>query len=399
GKTRWALEKGRAIRDEKGNVLYLDGVILDITEHKLAIEEIINQRKRFHTILNSMNEGLIVQNLNNTQIYTNAAFCRMTQFKEDELIGMKAPFPYWPEEEIPKIMEIHKRLLNGELKAGENIELIFQKKSRERFYCLITPTPIKNADGEIISWVIITNDITERKKAEDELRKRLMKFRLDEGNIYLVKENAPMLSIEAFNNLLKAGYHGIVISRIPKKEIEKSIKYDFEFFWLTERNALKTEGSDDLNIEKLIKTMARKSAILIDRLDYFIFKNGVKETISFVQRLKDIAYITDFIIILSIDPSTMNQRELRLLEKECKEVELMYREEIPNALLDILKIVYKQNTLGLRPCYTDISKELGISNPTARKRIRRLISFGYLRDKTEGRSKVIELTERGRNLF
>ncbi|MHC1625587.1 MAG: PAS domain-containing protein, partial [Methermicoccaceae archaeon] len=32
GKTRWALEKGRAIRDEKGNVLYLDGVILDITE-------------------------------------------------------------------------------------------------------------------------------------------------------------------------------------------------------------------------------------------------------------------------------------------------------------------------------------------------------------------------------
>lgn len=88
--------------------------------------------------------------------------------------------------------------------------------------------------------MFIFHDVTERKKSDEDIKKRLMKFRLDDGTLYLVKESIPTLSLGAFNDLLKVGYKGIVISRTPEEEFENGIEGDdFEFLWLAERGEKK----------------------------------------------------------------------------------------------------------------------------------------------------------------
>ena len=64
---------------------------------------------------------------------------------------------------------------------------------------------------------------------------------------------------------------------------------------------------------------------------------------------------------------------------------------------EILRFVNGQNSLGINPSFTAISKHLGISKPTTRKRIKSLVYHGYLILSVKGRTKVVELTNKGRN--
>jgi len=48
-----------AVKDEKGKVLYYDGIVEDITERKKVQEEIEAERKKFETYIESMVDGLL----------------------------------------------------------------------------------------------------------------------------------------------------------------------------------------------------------------------------------------------------------------------------------------------------------------------------------------------------
>ena len=150
----------------------------------------------------------------------------------------------------------------------------------------------------------------------------------------------------------------------------------------------------------LIKLTIAIQAILIDRLDYLIFKNGFKNILSFVQHIREIAYLAGHIVIMSIDPSTLSKQELRLLEKESEEIVTRpEKNKLPDEQFKILRYIYEDNIVGVKPTFTQIGQELKISKPTVRKRIRFLISMGYVIEIVKGRNKVVELTEMGRNFF
>ena len=151
------------------------------------------------------------------------------------------------------------------------------------------------------------------------------------------------------------------------------------------------------SIESRIEQIPRKRTIYIERLDYLISKNGFKETLSFVHYLRELAYLKDLIVLLSIDPSTVRERELRLLEKEGKKVESIHKAEMSEILFNLMEFIYEQNLRGVRPSYGTIHKNLRMSKPTVRGKLRTLISAGYVKEEQKGASKIVELTELGRS--
>jgi len=72
---------------------------------------------------------------------------------------------------------------------------------------------------------------------------------------------------------------------------------------------------------------------------------------------------------------------------------------LPETLLEILRTVYRYNSVGSKPSLTEIGRELKISKPTIRKDIRLLMQSGYIIELTAGRKKVVELTDKARNIF
>ncbi|NYT03705.1 MAG: DUF835 domain-containing protein, partial [Candidatus Methanofastidiosa archaeon] len=296
--------------------------------------------------------------------------------------------------------EYHNYILKRIQKINENKSLFYEtthiNKSGKRIPVELSSRIIELDKKSYI--LCIARDITDRKKAEDEMKRQLMKFRLEDGNIYTVREIAPTISLEAFKDIQKIGYESVIISRTTEKEFQKYFNGNYKYLWLHEEEH-DEKLSNLRKIEKYIGNLTRKTVILLDRIDYLITKYSFKETLNFFQNIRDLAYLNDLIILVPIDPQLLSEKELKFLEKDTKEIELRYGKTLSEDLLEILRYVYTKNKSGYKPSFSDIGIEFNITRPTIKKRIDKLIETNYLNISISGRNKVVELTHKGRDLF
>ena len=285
---------------------------------------------------------------------------------------------------------------NGILRG---MELSVLSRSGDAVWVEVSASVMSGEAGCKTGVVAIFRDVVDRKRAHREMLGRLMTHELEEGNLYLVLEVAPVLSRECFMELVRAGYRGAVLSRSPAGAMPHDEGFHLEHRWLS------AEGSDgsmppDLGLLcRWVEALGRNQAILIDRLDYLISENDTVKSLHFVHRLREIAYLKGHVIILSLDPGTLGPMELRRFEKEALEIQTRTSTGLPGDMMETLKYVYQQNVVGVKPTMTGLCTELRLSRPTARKRIRMLVRTGHLLLSARGRTKVLELTEKGRRAF
>jgi two-component system, NarL family, sensor histidine kinase UhpB len=136
-----------------------------MTEKKLWEEHAFRS-----AIENSIPSGIVVLNLDGKLTYVNPAFCEMVGWSETELIGAKAPFPYWPDEEVGNITRSMEKVIQGSTSA-DGFELRFCRNSGERFDVLVLVTALRDSFDNVSGWLSSITDITQRKKAEAELRR------------------------------------------------------------------------------------------------------------------------------------------------------------------------------------------------------------------------------------
>jgi PAS domain S-box-containing protein len=109
--------------------------------------------------------GLAAVDETGTQTYVNAAFCALVGFTEDELLGQKPPFRYWPPEEMAVIDRAFELTVRGEA-PRDGFELTFRRKNDERFFVQLLIAPMIDSAGQRVGFVASLYDITERKQKE-----------------------------------------------------------------------------------------------------------------------------------------------------------------------------------------------------------------------------------------
>ncbi|TXI95131.1 MAG: EAL domain-containing protein [Burkholderiaceae bacterium] len=132
--------------------------------HKRAEDDLKTAVDFANSLINAMQDGFSVLDKEGRQLDVNPAFCVMTGFSKEDLIGLQAPFPYWPHEEYDGIYEAFRQTMQGQFRS---FELVFQKKNGERFPVVVNPSAVRNAEGEIINYIATVKDISERKAAEN----------------------------------------------------------------------------------------------------------------------------------------------------------------------------------------------------------------------------------------
>jgi len=165
----------------------------------------------------SLTVGLRARDTKGRILYVNSAFCRMTGFSQEELIGRDPPMPYWLPEELEQTLAAHDAVLAGRA-PSDGFELRFQRKDGVRFDALIYEAPLIDAAGRQRGWMGSFLDITERKRAAELTRQHQEKLQqtsrlvtMGELASSIAHElNQPLAAIASYNagclNMLRAGH-------------------------------------------------------------------------------------------------------------------------------------------------------------------------------------------------
>jgi PAS domain S-box-containing protein len=368
-----------------------------VIKKKQTEEALKESEEKYRLIIKNSPDMILLQDNTGKATYISPQSSDVVGYPaEDFATGKRGFLDIIHPDDRERVFEAHTRVLKG----AELIDFEYRVigKDRKSRWLSHTARPLLKGSEQIGIQSTVRN-VTERKHQEEEMRKRLLKYSLEDGNVYMVKESAAGLSLRAFIDLLDVGYKGLIISRTPEEKFRVPENVNLEFLWLSQSEGKRAIPPKIKEVKNRTESLKRLNVVLIDRLDYLIFKEGFKNTLSLVQELRELAYLSGFIVILSIDPSTIDKQKLRLLEKETMEIESLSKARLPEDLLELLGFVYEQNTIGVKPSYGDIGKEVGASKPTVRKRVKRLISSGYALESKKGLYKVVELTDKGRRMF
>lgn len=162
GQTRWVWERGRPVFDENGNVEYLEGYIEDISERKSVERDLI----KFTRAVEQNMSSIVLTDIKGNIEYANQAFFDMAGFSRTDAIGKNMRLLKSGLVSADVYKEMWGTILNGNTWRGE---LINKKKNGELFWVNKAISPIIDSRGKISNFVSVAENITERKKAEEEL--------------------------------------------------------------------------------------------------------------------------------------------------------------------------------------------------------------------------------------
>ncbi len=175
GKERWVHGLGELELDKNKQPVRLKGTINDITERKLAEDTLRENEERLRTIIETEPECVKIVDRDGRLLEMNAAGLAMLEVESLSEAQQHTLLNFILPEYRDSFGALHKRVM-----SGENGTLVFEVLGLKgtRRWLETHAAPMRNANGEVMKLLGVTRDITERKRAEEALKKSEERYRL-----------------------------------------------------------------------------------------------------------------------------------------------------------------------------------------------------------------------------
>ncbi len=261
----------------------------------------------------------------------------------------------------------------------------------------VSPSFIKDESKNIIEILFVCRDITQEKETFSNIKS---------GNSFLILESDNYTIIEIFNSLLESKKIGLYIGRITNKELQTSFKKNIpSIIKLTEEKDDQYPTSTNIEevhqkIKDFIKNK-KNTVILIDRMDYLITNYPFESVMKILYKINDLIQKHNSILLLRVNPSIMNKNQIAILNEDFKKLPSQKTSDvqISQELYEILTHIQNENKTNIMVNYGNIRNTFSISKVTAKKRLESLIDEGLIYSRKRGKTKIINITEKGKNLL
>nr|WP_321260066.1 SpoIIE family protein phosphatase [uncultured Pseudodesulfovibrio sp.] len=173
GNTRWVSDETSIVRDEDGNRIFNQGVLMDITRRKQVEEALTASESKFRRTIEGAGEGYFFMGGDLTIKEVNDAYCRMIGYEREELMGRR-PHDF-ATLEYQRFLESNKEhFLKQDHRRFEGSMV---HKDGHVVPVLVNANTLRTAEGEFLGHVAFVADLTEQKKAVElagEVQKSLL---------------------------------------------------------------------------------------------------------------------------------------------------------------------------------------------------------------------------------
>jgi PAS domain S-box-containing protein len=197
------------VRGARGRIVSCLEITRNITERKRAEEALRQNQEKLRQMFESVTDGISVIDLNGVITETNQRTVEMHGFSsKDELLG-KSAFELIAPPDCERIATNMRKALKQ--RAIRGVEYTLLRADGSEFPGELSTSVLKDASGNWVGHITIARDITERKQAEEKLRKLHKQER--EERIKLERERRARLQfISALAHELKTPLTSVVAS-------------------------------------------------------------------------------------------------------------------------------------------------------------------------------------------
>jgi len=163
GKEKWVWERGALSSIDDDGFKILNGVIQEISERVIAEKE----NKMLAFALNSTANTVVITDRDGNIEWANLAFSLLTGYSQEEALGQNPNILNSGKHDEEYYQNMWNIISNGQVWHGE---ITNKRKDGELYNEEMTITPLLSDGGKIEKFIAIKQDITQRKRFEDELQ-------------------------------------------------------------------------------------------------------------------------------------------------------------------------------------------------------------------------------------
>ena len=164
------------VRNTKGEPAGFRGILRDVTEKKLAEEALRESEEKYRELVDNAPAGIYeVDFIQRKFVTVNDVMCEYTGYTKEELLGSMSPFDVLTDDSKALFMERMAKVFAGE-KVPQAVEYTIKTKDGRTIWVILN-TKLVYEKGFPKGARAVVHNITERKLAEEALRKSEEKYR------------------------------------------------------------------------------------------------------------------------------------------------------------------------------------------------------------------------------
>lgn len=172
GEIRWVQDRGLPVLDQHGDVIKVNGVVIDITERKLTEEALENREKQLRALIDAMPDFVAFKDKEGRWQEVNEYGKRLF---EAENISYQGRNGKELAEAFPEYSQIFFNCVNTdeqvfELNSTIRTEKVIMKPDGVVYTFDVIKVPLYDDNNQTKGLVVIGRDITQRKQAEEQLK-------------------------------------------------------------------------------------------------------------------------------------------------------------------------------------------------------------------------------------
>jgi Na+/proline symporter len=149
------------------------------------------------------------------------------------------------------------------------------------------------------------------------------------GTTYVLEEEKPQQSLELFSELVSHGMEGLCISRYNPETLNERYNVPVQtVVWLTQKSEPGHKTVDPTNFPRMsimisdFLERANYPVILLEGLGYLITQSNYETVLRFIQSQRDEIALKNAIMLVHIDPLSLDTKELHRLVSELEPLEI-----------------------------------------------------------------------------